>query len=201
VRRKKQKSSDLERADALNQQEKPAEEARGRDSTADRIRLLVLFDGSPASERVLRYVKAVVGTGEHFHIVLLQLLPHFPPELLEHGGSENPATEESLDAELRQRQDEWIANERRGAEQNLHLRAIAELSGAAGQNGAFEMLCCQPEEGSDTAEFVLGVARESGCRTVVVARPTAPDFHESSIEKLGGALLRRHSDLSVWAIG
>lgn len=197
---KNSKSGNLSGAGALIEQDAPAGQASGRHSNADRIRLLVLFDGSPASERVLHYVRGVVGTGERFHVVLLQLLPHFPAELLEHGGSENPATEESLEAELRQSQDEWIANERRGAEQNLHLRAIAELSGAAGPNGAFEMLCSQPEEGMDTVDFVLGVARESSCQTVVVAQPSEADMHDSLLHKLGGALLRRRCGLSVWVI-
>jgi hypothetical protein len=199
VRRKNQNSANHERAGSLQQEEAPAETAHGRRSAEPQIRLLLLLDDSPASKRMLRYMKRVVETGAGFHIVLLQLLPYFPPELLEHGGSENPATEKRLDAELRQRQHEWISNARRSAEQNLQ-KAIAELSQAGAGSKTIEMLCCQPEEGGDAVDFLLGVARESGCQTVVVAGPSLPNVQESSVQKLGAALLRRRCGVSVWAI-
>jgi hypothetical protein len=182
----------------LREGEPRMDESAERRQTAGETRLFVLLEDSPASARVLQYVAQVVGTGERFHVCLLQLLPAFPPEMLEHGGSEIPAKEDILGAELQERQHVWVSDARRSAERNLQ-RAAAELQKAGVRAEAVDTYCCQPEEGPDTVDFVLATARERGCRTVVVGLPSA-ESHESFSRRLVSGVLRHGHGMSIWAV-
>jgi hypothetical protein len=52
-------------------------------------RLLVVLDDSVASRRAVKYVGKFVGKRRGFRVCLVQVLPPLPPELQEHGGSED----------------------------------------------------------------------------------------------------------------
>ena len=69
---------------------------------------LLGIDDSEATLRTVAYVAEIIGPQKGFHVVLLHVLPPIPPELLEFGGSENPQTEQRLDAELKKDQAQWI---------------------------------------------------------------------------------------------
>ncbi|MCA9500613.1 MAG: universal stress protein, partial [Nitrospira sp.] len=77
---------------------------------------LIGIDGSDSSIRSISYVAEMVGTRENFHIVLFHILPPIPPELLEFGGAEDPATEQKLDETLKREQAQWIDNAKKAAE-------------------------------------------------------------------------------------
>src|SRR6266566_2771117 len=72
-------------------------------------RLLVVLDDSVASRRAVKYVAKFVGKRRAFRICLVHVLPPLPPELLEHGGSEDPAKEAQLEADLKVEQHRWIS--------------------------------------------------------------------------------------------
>ena len=72
-------------------------------------RLLVVLDDSAASRSAVKYVGKFVGKRRRFRICLVHVLPPLPPELLEHGGSEDPAKEARLEADLKAEQQLWIS--------------------------------------------------------------------------------------------
>src|SRR5680860_589805 len=78
--------------------------------------LLVGVDGSDSSIRSVSYVAEMIGTREDFHVVLFHVLPPIPPEFLEFGGAEDPATEKMLDATLKKEQAQWIEDAKKATE-------------------------------------------------------------------------------------
>src|ERR1041385_7823359 len=82
-------------------------------------RLLVVRDDSVASRRAVKYVGKFVGKRKAFRICLVHVLPPLPPELLEHGGAEDPAKEAQLEDELRVGQHRWISAAKRASQKGL----------------------------------------------------------------------------------
>ena len=162
-------------------------------------RLLVVRDDSVASRRAIKYVGKFVGKRRAFRICLVHVLPPFPPELLEHGGSEDPAKEARLDAELKVRQRHWISVAKKTAEKGLHeYRAILQRAGISAR--AVKTSFCEPGEGRDAADTILHMARRRRCRTVVVGRQSVSWFHQLFSHALSEEILRRGKGFCVWAV-
>ena len=93
-------------------------------------RLLVILDDSAAAKRAVKYVGKFVGKRTGFHICLLHVLPPLPSELLEHGGSENPAKEARLGVDLKAEQHRWISAAKKASQKSLdEARAILRTAG------------------------------------------------------------------------
>jgi hypothetical protein len=93
-------------------------------------RLLVVFDDSVASRRAVKYVGKFVGKRRGFRICLVQVLPPLPPELQEHGGSEDAAKEARLEAHLKAEQHHWISAAKKTAQKGLdQARATLRKAG------------------------------------------------------------------------
>ena len=75
------------------------------------MRMLVAVDESENSQRAVEYVASLLGPIPNVSITLFHVLKPIPRELLEHGGSENPAAEALLGEELRREQDAWVEKE------------------------------------------------------------------------------------------
>jgi hypothetical protein len=76
------------------------------------MRILLAVDESENSHHVVRYVGSLLGRTPNVVVTLFHVLKPMPWELLEHGGSENPAAEEQLSVQLRDEQEAWIRKER-----------------------------------------------------------------------------------------
>ena len=162
-------------------------------------RLLVVRDDSVASRRAIRYVGKFVGKRKAFRICLVHVLPPLPPELLEHGGSEDPAKETRLEAELKVAQDRWISAAKKASEKGLHEDLVVlRRAGISARtvNTAF----CEPGQGRDAADAILRMARRRRCRTVVVGRQSVSWFHELFSHALSEEILRRGKGFCVWAV-
>lgn len=162
-------------------------------------RLLVVRDDSVASRRAVKYVGKFVGKRRAFRIYLVHVLPPLPPELLEHGGSEDPAKEAQLEAELKVGQHRWISAARKASQKGLHEdRAVLRKAGISART--VKASFCEPEEGRGAADAILDMARGRRCRTVVVARQSVSWFHELFSHDLSEELLRRGKGFCVWAV-
>ena len=162
-------------------------------------RLLIALDDSDASKRAVKYVAKFVGRRKGFRICLVHVLRPLPPELLEHGGSEDPSKEESLQLELEAEQSRWIATAKKEAQKDLdQSAAILRKAGISAR--ALQSLFCEPGEGPKTADVLLEMAKECRCRTVVVGRRSASWLHELFSQELSEELLRRGKGFCVWAI-
>ena len=71
-------------------------------------RILIAVDGSEHSARALRYVGTLLRDARDVQVTLFHVLKPMPRELLEHGGSEDPAEEIRLAKELQQDQENSV---------------------------------------------------------------------------------------------
>ena len=61
------------------------------------MRVLLAVDESENSHRVVQYVGSLLGRTPDVVVTLFHVLKPMPRELLEHGGSENPAAEARIE--------------------------------------------------------------------------------------------------------
>src|ERR1041385_6782374 len=109
-------------------------------------RLLVVRDDSVGRRRGVKYVGKFVGKRKAFRICLVHVLPPLPPELLEHGGAEDPAKEAQLEDELRVGQHRWISAAKRATQKGLHEdRAVLRKAGISART--VKASFCEPGEG------------------------------------------------------
>ena len=162
-------------------------------------RLLVVRDDSVASRRAIKYVGKFVGRRRAFRICLVHVLPPLPPELLEHGGSEDPAKEAQLEAELKVEQHRWISAAKKASQKGLHEdRAVLRKAGISART--VKASFCEPGEGRGAADAILHMARARRCRTVVVGRQSVSWFYELFSHDLSEKLLRRGKGFCMWVV-
>jgi len=138
--------------------------------------ILIAVDASKAVERALRHVAHMIGGRSDFRVRLLHLLPPLPADLLEHGGSEDPAVEKTLDEGLHERRERWIETKKKGAEA-VFERAKSILRDAV----APESVEAETRISVDTvpvAKECVAAAREAGCKTIAVGRESLPWYRE-----------------------
>lgn len=161
--------------------------------------LFIAVDASPASARAVNYVAGFLCGHSGFRITLVHIPPPFPPELLEHGGAENPAKEEELQTELRDQQRQWTLAAKKSVEKSLkNAQSILREAGITEE--CIRILFCEPCEVPDAADSILNMARECNCRTIVIGRELSYRFHELFGQELAQELLRRGKGFSIWVI-
>lgn len=162
-----------------------------------RVRLLVVMDGSEASERALRYVSRVVGGRRNFRVCLLHVLPPVPPALLEFGGAQRPGEEAPLTEALRRRQREWMTEVKRLARPALdRARGILRKAGLA--PGRLEAKCLL--EQGNIVEEILAQARARRCRGIVIGRESMSWLRELVYGDLAQELVRASKGFTVWVV-
>jgi nucleotide-binding universal stress UspA family protein len=159
--------------------------------------ILVAVDDSPEAERALRYV-AGFADGE-ITVRLLHLLPPIPSVHLEHGGSENPAEQERLDAELTEQREAWLREEEIKAQPVLErARALLRELGVPGNAVAAE---CRPSvDGVAVARDCVEAARDGGCDTIAVGRSEQHGIKRIFHPHACSDLVRKASGLTVWVV-
>ena len=130
------------------------------------MKILVAVDGSENSDHAVQYVSTMLKDAADAKITLFHVLTALPAELLEHGGSENPATEVQLGAQLRKDQDAWYMKERE-AKCGILTRARNILAKAGFDTNRVSLKFGYEE---DVARNILEEARDGGYSTVVVGR-------------------------------
>jgi nucleotide-binding universal stress UspA family protein len=178
----------------------PAKAPGRRKNRAGVENLLLVLGESPEDRRVIAYVGGLLGRRRGFRLHMTYVLPELPSGLLEHGGAEDPETEERFSAALQAQRIGWIAAQR-GAAQSLIDRATASLRKAGLPSRALKAGFCGPvNEGAIAAE-ILEVARAKRCHTVVVARHQRSWLDRLLKGDLRSELARRASHLAIWGIG
>jgi len=162
-------------------------------------RLLVVLDGSAVSKRAVKYVASLISRRRGFRLCLVHVLPPLPPRLLEHGGSENPATERRLENELRLERERWVSSAKSAAQKHVDdARTTFRKNGVPA--ASIQTLFCDPGEGRNAADDILRMAGGCKCRTIVVGRQAVSWFHELFSQELPEELLRRGKGFSIWII-
>lgn len=164
-----------------------------------RVRLLVVMDGSEASERALRYVTRVVGGRRNFRVCLMYALPPMPPALLEFGGARRPGEQESLEEALRRRQRQWVVEAKRQAKPALdRARGILRKAGMAPGRLAAKFL--DPPMRGRMVEEILDQARARRCRGIVIGRESMSWLRELVDGDLAQELVRAAKGFTVWVV-
>jgi Universal stress protein UspA and related nucleotide-binding proteins len=160
------------------------------------MRILIAVDESENAQRVIRYAGSLLRRTSDVAGTLFHVLKPMPRGLLEHGGSENPATEARLGVQLRDDQDAWIRKER---ESECHvLRQARETLTQSGFDASQVALKFGHED--DIARNILEEARSGGHETIVVGR-----HGTSGIKRIFGGgitdqLLRDAKGLTIWVV-
>lgn len=160
------------------------------------MRILLAVDESENSRRVVRYVGSLLRGTSDVAVTLFHVLKPMPRELLEHGGSENPAVEAQLSMQLRDEQEAWIRKE---GEAECHiLKQACESLNQSGFDTDRVTLKFGHED--DVANNILEEARIGQHETIVVGR-----HGTSRVKRLFGGrvtdqLLRDAKGFALWVV-
>lgn len=160
---------------------------------------LVSVDDSDSSIRSVSYVGEMIGDREGFHVVLFHVLPPIPPDLLEFGGAEDPATEQTLDQALKQEQAQWIENAKKAAEPILeNAKTILYRIGVL--PAMVSVVFSQSIHRPDIVGELIETARKQACGTIVVGRESYSSFKEMFHHHVGEELAQKGQDFAIWII-
>jgi len=159
--------------------------------------ILVAVDDSDQSVRMAHYVGSLLRDTRDVNVTLFHVLKPMPRELMEHGGSENPAVEDSLETQLRKDQEEWVRTE--GAvEYPILLKALERL----GQTGfPIDHVTLKFGHERDIADTIIDEAKSGTYGTVVVARHETTGAKRLFSNSITDRLLRDLSGTAIWVLG
>ena len=159
------------------------------------MRFLLAVDESENSHRIARYVGSLLHRTPDVALTLFHVLKPMPRELLEHGGSEDPATEAQLGVQLRGEQEAWIRKE--GEAERHILKQACETLNQSGFDTSRVALKYGHED--DIARNILEEARIGHHETIVVGR-----HGKSRSKRVFGAvtdqLLRDAKGFAIWVV-
>lgn len=169
-------------------------------TTADDIspkNILIAVDDSGASERALRYVGALLRETRDVNVTLFHVLNPMPRELMEHGGSEDPETEDHLGEQLRKEQKEWVQTE--GA---LEYPILENARKRLGETGfPIDRVTLKLGYERDIADSIMDESRAGGYGTVVVTRHGPTGTKRLFSSRITDRLLRDLSGVTLWVLG
>ena len=159
-------------------------------------RILIAVDGSEHSARALRYVGTLLRDTRDVQVTLFHVLKPMPRELLEHGGSEDPAEEIRLAKELQQGQENWVRTE--SLFESPILVTALELFGQTGF--PLDRVTMKFGHEDDVAHTILDEARTGGYGTIVVSRHGSNGMKRFFGGGITDQLLRDASGYTLWVV-
>lgn len=159
-------------------------------------RILIAVDDSEHSARALRYVGALLCDVRNVQVTLFHVLKPIPRELLEHGGSEDPAKEIRLSKELRQDQENWVRSES-AIEYPILVNAL-ELVGKTGF--PLDRVTLKFGYEDDIAHTILDEARTGSYGTIVISRQGSNGIKRFFGGGITDQLLREASGYTLWVV-
>lgn len=164
-----------------------------------KARILIAVDDSEVSHRAVDYVAMMIGRRRGFRVYLFHILPSYPPELLEHGGSENPDLEERIEAEMRSKQAEWLEEAERASQLMLDkAKAILHDAGVPTRSIATQFYV--PIRGENLVSDILLQAKADDCDTIVVGRETFSGLQRLLQHHVADDLIRRGYNHTIWVV-
>ena len=159
-------------------------------------KFLIAVDDSEHSARALRYVGALLRDVRNVQVTLFHVLKPMPRELLEHGGSEDPAEEIRLSKELRQDQENWIRTE--SVMEYPILVTALELLGKTGF--PLDRVTLKFGYEDDIAQNILEEARIGGYGTIVISRQGSNGMKRFFGGGITDQLLRDANGFTLWVV-
>jgi nucleotide-binding universal stress UspA family protein len=165
----------------------------------DTKRILIAIDDAKASHRAVAYVGQMLSGAPDVQVCLLHVPAPVPPELLEHGGSEDPVEERQIEAHLDHAQATW--EDRMQADiQPLFDKAHAILRAAQIPDHAVETHIAASVSGHDLDTCILEAAHTHRCDTVVVGRAAFSWLREKFQEHVADKILRQDDRVTLWVV-
>ncbi len=162
-------------------------------------RILIAYDDSDSSQRLLDYVARLAGGRDDLGFCLFHLLAGPPPEFREHLGAEDPQQERRLAEKIQQRAHAWIREHRPEVEQMLE-RARGVLI-EHGTPAAAIGLRIEPDFGErKLAEACLEAAAQEDCATIAIGRDHSSHFADWLTGRSSSSLVRKAEGLAVWVV-
>ena len=159
-------------------------------------RILIAVDGSEHSARALRYVGTLLRDTRDVQVTLFHVLKPMPRELLEHGGSEDPAEEIRLAKALQQDQENWVH-----AESTMEYPILVHALELFGKTGfPLDRATLKFGHEDDIAQTILDEARTGGYGTIVVSRHGSNGMKRFFGGGITDQLLRDASGYTLWVV-
>jgi nucleotide-binding universal stress UspA family protein len=160
------------------------------------MRILLAVDDSENSHRAVRYVGSLLHQTSDVDVTIFHVLKPMPRELLEHGGSENPAAEAQLGAQLHHEQEAWIQKE-----QESECHVLKNAYETLKQSG-FDMSRVTLTFGHDdnVARNILEVARSGHHETIVLGRRGMSRIKRFFVGGVTDELLREAKGVAIWVV-
>jgi nucleotide-binding universal stress UspA family protein len=159
--------------------------------------ILIAVDDSEESDRALRYVGTLLRDVRDVNVTLFHVLNPMPRELMEHGGSEDPETEDQLGEQLRKDQEEWVR-----AEGAIEYPILVKALGQFGQTGfPLDHVTLKLGHERDIADSIMDEARAGGYGTVVVTRYGPTGTKRLFNSRITDRLVRDLSGVALWVLG
>ena len=159
-------------------------------------RILIAVDGSEHSARALHYVGTLLRDTRDVQVTLFHVLKPMPRELLEHGGSEDPAGEILLAKELQQDQENWVH-----AESVMEYPILVHALELFGKTGfPLDRVTLKFGHEDDIAHTILDEARTGGYGTIVVSRHGSNGMKRFFGGGITDQLLRDASGYTLWVV-
>jgi nucleotide-binding universal stress UspA family protein len=162
-------------------------------------KILIAVDDSEASMKAVTYVAQMVRGREPIQICLFRVLPPVPPRLLEFGGAEDPQKEQTLSAELKTAQAEWIEKAKKAAQLSLKTAQTILRDHGVSQHHISTHFSSSIHKPNVVRE-VLEAATQWHCGTVVVGRHRLPWVEEFFHRHTGEKLVEKGQEFSVWVV-
>lgn len=164
--------------------------------SAIRSRILIAVDDSEYSVQALGYVGHLLCDARDVQVTLFHVLKPMPRELLEHGGSEDPAEERRLAEALRQDQEKWVRSET-----TIEYPILVQTLELFGKTG-FPLDCVELKIGCEdsVAYTILDEARSGGYDTIVVSRHNSNGRNRLMRGCVTDQLLRDASGFTLWVV-
>ena len=160
------------------------------------MRILLAVDESENSRRAVHYVGSLLHGTPDVTITLFHVLKPMPRKLLEHGGSENPATEGRLSTQLHEDQEAWYKKERE-AECPLLITARETLEKSGFDATRVSMQFGHEEE---VARSILEEAQGGHYETIVVGRHGVSRMKRIFGGGVTDELLRNAKGFAIWVV-
>lgn len=163
-------------------------------------KILVAIDSEGKSAATIDYVGRVATGNSNLGLCLYSRIRGLPPELREHGGSEDPDRETDLGNRLSEKVEAWRAKEQAEARPALE-EAQRHLISAGVPKDSIELEASWDASiGETLAEALIRVARETGCQTIAIGRQHLSGLQELIHHHTSDALLRAGTGLALWIV-
>ncbi len=163
-------------------------------------RLLIAVDDSDPAERAVRYAGRVVGGRPDFELLLYHQLPAMPPELRDHGGSEDPQQEAGLSQDQAHRIGAWV---RELADQTRPVleRHRDRLTEAGVPRDVIDFVLDEDVlPGEPLSDALRRAARARDCHTIVIAREHLSGLREAFTQHVSDDLARHPEGFAIWVV-